>query len=128
MRGKQVYECKARCEELGKYCHNTKNRCIEKMCEVDKDKCKKMGKFIKCLMVCECLCNYICTCCCEHEEVSGPCFSELCGKCDKLMNCCKSLKDCLPKDMCEYLNCDKMMKCCSSCKGLKQSKKTKKSR
>ena len=79
MKGKKVYECKTRCEELGKCCHNTKNRVIEKMCEVDKDKCKKMGKFLKCLLVCECLCSYICTCCCEHEEVSGPCFSELCG-------------------------------------------------
>ena len=49
-------------------CHNTKNRVIEKMCEVEKNKCKKMAKMLKCLMVCEYLCSYICTCCCEAEE------------------------------------------------------------
>ena len=56
MKGQAVYDCKAKCEELGKCCHNTKNRCIEKMCQVEKEECKKMGLFLKCLMVCECLC------------------------------------------------------------------------
>ena len=128
MKGQKVYECKAKCEALGSCCHNTKNRCIEKMCEVDKPECKKMAKFLKCMMVCECLCSYICTCCCEVEEVSGPCKSELVSKCTKMMECCKSLQGCLSKDMCDYLNCEKMMKCCSDCKGLcKEGKgKTKK--
>lgn len=121
MKGQKVYECKSICAELGKHCHNTKNRCIEKMCEVDKIECKKMGKFLKCLMVCECLCSYICTCCCEHEEVSSPCLSELSGKCDKMMGCCKDLKECLTKDMCEYINCDTLMDCCKSCKSMKSS-------
>ena len=129
MKGQAVYDCKAKCEELGKCCHNTKNRCIEKMCQVEKEECKKMGNFLKCLMVCECLCCYICTCCCEHEEVTMPCFSELCGKCDKLMGCCKSLKGCLSKDMCDYLNCDKLMTCCCACKGVGKGKsKSKKSK
>lgn len=123
MKGQKVYECKAKCEELSKCCHNTKNRCIEKMCEVEKAECKKMGQFLKCLMVCECLCCYICTCCCEHEEVSSACLSELCGKCDKLMGCCKGLKECLSKDMCDYLNCDKIHKCCHECKGMKSGSK-----
>ena len=130
MKGQKVYECKAKCEELSKCCHNTKNRVIEKMCEVEKEECKKMGKFLQCLMVCECLCCYICTCCCEHEEVSSPCLSELCGKCDKLIGCCKGLEACLSKDMCSYLNCDTLMKCCSECKGMsgKRSEKSKKSK
>ena len=123
MKGKGVYTCKSKCEDLGKCCHNTKNRCIEKMCEVDKEECKKMGTFLKCLMVCECLCSYICTCCCEMEEVSSSCLSELHGKCDKLSDCCKKLKVCLSKDMCGYLNCDKLMKYCSDCKSMKQNKK-----
>jgi hypothetical protein len=127
MKGQKVYECKEKCEELGKCCHNTKNRCIEKMCEVEKEECKKMGKFLKCLMVCECLCSYICTCCCEMEEISEACLNELCSKCDKLMGCCKGLDECLSKDMCSYLNCDTLMKCCQSCKGMKKgSKKSKK--
>ena len=37
MKGQAVYDCKAKCEELGKCCHNTKNRCIEKMCQVEKE-------------------------------------------------------------------------------------------
>ena len=101
MKGQAVYDCKAKCEELGGGCHNTKNRCIEKMCEVDKTQCKKMAKFLKCLMVCECLCSYICTCCCEMEEVSEPCLKELCGKCDKLLSCCKDLKGCLAEYECD---------------------------
>ena len=123
MKGQKVYECKAKCEELSKCCHNTKNRCIEKMCEVEKAECKKMGNFLQCLMVCECLCCYICTCCCEHEEVSSACLSELCGKCDKLMGCCKGMKECLSKDMCDYLNCDKIHKCCHDCKCMKSGSK-----
>jgi hypothetical protein len=122
MKGQAVYDCKAKCEALASCCHNTKNRCIEKMCEVDKSECKKMAQFLKCLMVCECLCSYICTCCCEMEEVSGSCLTELCGKCDKLLGCCKDLKGCLPNDMCEYLNCDKLMGCCCACKSSGKSK------
>ena len=122
MKGQAVYDCKAKCEALASCCHNTKNRCIEKMCEVDKSECKKMAQFLKCLMVCECLCSYICTCCCEMEEVSEPCLKELCGKCDKLLCCCKDLKDCLPPEMCEYLNCDKLMGCCNDCKSSGKSK------
>ena len=129
MKGQKVYECKAKCEELQKCCRDTKNRCIEKMCEVEKEECKKMAKFMKCLIVCECLCCYICTCCCEMEEVSGPCLSELWGKCDIMVGCCKSLKACLDKDMCDYLNCDKLMSCCKSCKSMKSSgSKSKKSK
>lgn len=127
MKGKSVYTLKSKCKELGDCCHNTKNRCIEKMCEVNKPECKKMAKFLKCMMVCECLCCYICTCCCEMEEISGSCLSELSGKCDKMMKCCNDLKGCLSKDMCGYLNCDKLMKCCSNCRGMcKGSKKSKK--
>ena len=51
MKGKSVYDCKSKCEELGKCCHNTKNRCIEKMCEVEKSKCVKMAKYLKCLIL-----------------------------------------------------------------------------
>ena len=128
VKGQKVYECKAKCEQLGNHCHNTKNRVIEKMCEVEKDECKKMGNFLKCLMVCECLCCYICTCCCEHEEVSVPCISELNGKCDSLMSCCKILKGCLSKDMCSYLNCDTLIKCCSDSKNTTKHNKSKKSK
>ena len=125
VKGKGVYDCKKKCEALGKCCHNTKNRVIEKMCEVDKKECKEMGKYLKCVMVCECLCSYICTCCCEMEEVSGACMGELCGKCDKLMKCCQTLQKCLSKEMCDYLRCDEMMKCCQECKSMNK-KKTKK--
>jgi hypothetical protein len=100
---------------------------LKKCVKLKKEECKKMGKFLKCLMVCECLCSYISTCCCEHEEVSSSCLSELCSKCDKLMGCCKELEACLSKDMCSYLNCETLMKYCQSCKGMKHgSKKSKK--
>tara|TARA_B100000767_G_scaffold270947_1_gene295614 strand:- start:505 stop:708 length:204 start_codon:yes stop_codon:yes gene_type:complete len=64
------------------------------------------------------------------EEVSEPCLKELCGKCDKLLSCCKDLKGCLPAEMCEYLNCDKLMGCCNDCKssGKSKSKGSKKSK
>ena len=45
------------------------------------------------------------------------------------MGCCKSLKGCLSKDMCDYLNCDKLMTCCGACKGVGKGKsKSKKSK
>ena len=131
MKGQAVYDCKAHCEALGSCCHNTKNRCIEKMCKDNKSDCKKIAKYLQCLMVCECLCSYVCMCCCEMEEVSDSCLTELCGKCDKLLHCCKDLKGCLPKDMCDYLNCDKLMGCSNDCKkskGSKGSKNKKKSK
>ena len=125
IKGKAVHECKKKCQELSKCCHNTINRCIEKMCEVDKKECKEIANCLKCMMVCECLCCYICKCCCEMEEISGSCMSELCGKCDKLTKCCHSLKKCLSKEMCDYLRCDDMIKCCHECKSMNK-KKTKK--
>ena len=38
------------------------------------------------------------------------------------MGCCKSLKGCLDKDICDYLNCDKLMDCCCACKGVGKGK------
>lgn len=125
VKGNKVYEYKSNCQNLGNGCHNTKNRVIEKMCEVDNAKCKKMGTFLKCLLVCECLCCYIGTCCCEMEEISGPCMNELHSKCDKLIGCCKDLQSCLPDDMCEYLNCGTLMDYCHICKGGSHNKNSK---
>ena len=123
MKGKPVYELKSKCHDLGNVCHNTKNRCIEKMCMVEKDVCKDLGKYLKCLMTIECLCGYICTCCCEMEEVSDPCLQELNQKCDKIMKCCHNLEKKLSKDVYDYLNCNTVLKHCQLCKKMKKNKK-----
>ena len=128
MKGQKVYECKSHCREFQSCCHDTKNRCIEKMCVLDKNDCKKVAKFLKCLMTCEDLCCYICTCCCEMEEISDHCYKELCNKCDKLLNCCNDLKSCLSNENCNYLNCDKLVKCCNNCKNMNKKNKKSKSR
>ena len=126
MKGSKLYDCKKNCSELSKCCHNTKNRCIEKMCDVDKKECKEMASLLQCMMIMECLCNYICTCCCELECISDTCFKELCEKCTMLSECCNSVKKCSSKACCDYLNCDKIIQCCNKCKQKSKSKSKKK--
>ena len=77
MKGKQLYDMKSMCNELCSMCHNTKNRVIEKMCECEKDKCVLLGKYMKCLLTMEQLCQYICTCCCEEEAISSNTMAEM---------------------------------------------------
>tara|TARA_B100000683_G_scaffold263051_1_gene290893 strand:- start:684 stop:1094 length:411 start_codon:yes stop_codon:yes gene_type:complete len=127
MKGQKVYDCKRMCKELGETCHNTKNRVIEKMCVCEKKDCKMLADYLQCLMVIECLCDYICLCACEHEEVTSSILSELTGKCTKIMGCIDKLMKNFDDKHCSYLNCAPIKKMCMSCKSMK-SGKTKKSR
>ena len=65
-----LYKCKAVCENLGKLCHNTKNRTIEKMIDANKQDSKVLAEYLKQMMCLESLCGYICTCCCESEKLT----------------------------------------------------------
>ena len=116
-------KCKSLCTELGKHCHNTKNRVIEKMCLCDKKDCKILADFLQCLMVIECLCNYICLCCCEQEVVTPSILTELSVKCTKISHCIGKITDTFDKQMCSYLRCSEIKKLCSDCKKMKSSKK-----
>jgi hypothetical protein len=127
MEGKPLYKCKSLCVELGNTCHNTKNRVIEKLCDCEDSHKKTLASFLKCLMVMECLCNYLNCCCCEHESLSSHSLSELKLKCSKISTCCGNIKKHMSKDVQTYLNCEKIVSLCSQCKQIttkhKQSKK-----
>lgn len=120
---KDIYKCKKMCMEFGKCCHNTKNRVIEKMCHYEKDHCKVLAEYLQTLMVTECLCCYIETCCCEHETLTPHIVSELSHKCHHLMNLCGLLHKFLEENDKTYLRCSEISKYCGSCKTVKNSKK-----
>tara|TARA_B100001063_G_C16686932_1_gene514867 strand:+ start:276 stop:704 length:429 start_codon:yes stop_codon:yes gene_type:complete len=126
MKGKQLYDMKSMCNELCSMCHNTKNRVIEKMCECEKDKCVLLGKYMKCLLTMEQLCQYICTCCCEEEAISSNTMAEMKAKCKVLSKLCTDLSKSLTKEQSEYVHCDKMKQHCQKISSFKSSSSTKK--
>ena len=127
MQGQKLYSTKVICNEFGLSCHNTKNRVIEKMgCYDSKELNKMLGKYLKCLMTMEKLCEYICTCCCEMENLTSSIISEIKQRCRTLMGCCEKIKPNMDKNCFEYINCGKMMKFCMVIMKLKGSKSKKK--
>lgn len=123
---KNIHECKNQCKKLGEHCHNTKNRVIEKMCVCDKKDCKNLKEYLQCLMTIECLCNYICLCCCEQGSISTHALGELYTKCCSMISIISKVEKDLGKEHCSYLNCSEVKKQCNICKCFKKSKKTKK--
>ena len=125
MQGQKLYSTKSMCQELGVSCHNTKNRVIEKMTMYSNEENKALGKYLKCLMTMEKLCEYICTCCCEMENLTSSIISELKQRCRTIVLCCEILKKHLHKDCYNYINCDKIIKFCKMSMKLytKKSKK-----
>ena len=121
MKGAKVYECKSKCDELGKCCHNTKNRIIEKMISANKEDSKVLAEYLKQMMCLESLCGYICTCCCEAEKLTKSIQSELRAKCGEIVKVCNKI--CSSMDCDEYLNCKKVIDLCNSCKLGKKTKK-----
>ena len=121
-------KCKSLCSELGKHCHNTKNRVIEKMCICDKKDCKILAVFLQCLMVIECLCSYICLCCCEQEVVTPSILTELSVKCTKISHCIGKITSTFDQQMCSYLRCSEIKKLCGDCKALKSKKSVKRTK
>lgn len=121
-----IYECKNLVRDLGDNCHNTKNRIIEKMSELDKKDCKILGNYLQCLMVIESLSSYICVCCCEHETLSQSIISELKQKCKDLIKKCNIIKKNLDNEICEYINCNEITNFCEKCINLNKKKRTKK--
>lgn len=115
-----LHKCKSVCENLGKCCHNTKNRIIEKMIDASASDSKVLASYLKCMMCLEILCNYICTCCCEAEKLSKSILSELRSKCNDIVKICNKI--CSTMDCDEYLNCKKMIDLCNSCKSPKRTK------
>ncbi len=123
---KNLYDCKSLCNKLGDCCHNTKNRVIEKMCECEKEHSKPLANYLQSLMILESLCNYICTCCCEHESLSVSILSELNSKCTVLSNQSDKLIKHLTKEQCNYIRCNELKKMCSDCRKFKKKKTHKK--
>lgn len=121
MKGKQLYTLKDMCNSFGLSCHNTKNRVIEKMCECEKKDCQQLADYLQCLMIIEKLCDYICTCCCEDDNVSSHTLQELNMRCDKLVSCCNKLTKQLSKEHIDYIQCEKISGLCHSVKKIKQS-------
>ncbi len=121
-----ISKIKGVCNGLKDCCHNTKNRVIEKMCDCEKEKCKYLADYLKSLMVIEQLCNYICLCCCEHENISSSILSELKTKCNQLLKETKLVEKYLTKEQCDYIRCSEIKKYCSECKNFKNTKTKKK--
>ena len=126
MQGQKLYSTKSMCQELGHSCHNTKNRVIEKMAMYSNEENKALGKYLKCLMTMEKLCEYICTCCCEMENLTSSIISELKQRCRTIVLCCEILKKHLHKDCYNYINCDKIIKFCKMSMKLNTKKSKKK--
>ena len=126
MQGQKLYSTKSMCQEFGNSCHNTKNRVIEKMAMYSNEENKALGEYLKCLMTMEKLCEYICTCCCEMENLTSSIISELKQRCKTIDQCCDILKKHLHKDCYNYINCDKMKKFCKMCIKLNTRKSKKK--
>ena len=120
---KDIYECKNQCKKLGDFCHNTKNRVMEKMCVCEKKDCKALKSYLQCLMTVECLCSYICLCCCEQESISGHALGELYTKCCSMISIIAKVEKSLNKEHCSYLNCKGIKDQCNICKCFKKSKK-----
>lgn len=118
-----LYKCKNICENLGKCCHNTKNRVIEKMITSNQEDSKVLGDYLKQIMCLESLCGYICTCCCEAEKLTKGIQQELRIKCGEIVKVCNKI--CSTMDCDEYLNCEKMILLCNSCKTGKKTKSKK---
>lgn len=116
-----MYKCKAVCENLGKLCHNTKNRTIEKMIDANKQDSKVLAEYLKQMMCLESLCGYICTCCCESEKLTKNIQSELRIKCSEIVKVCNKI--CSTMDCDEYLNCKNIIEACNTCKPTKKTKK-----
>ena len=128
MEGQKLYATKSLCHELGLSCHNTKNRVIEKMGNYESSNVRMMlGKYLKCLMTIEKLCEYMCTCCCEMENLTSSILSELKQRCSTLMRCCENLMKNMSLDCHKYINCEKMLKFSKMCMKLKGNKSKKKS-
>jgi len=128
MQGQKLYSTKSMFHEFGLSCHNTKNRVIEKMGYYDATDVRMMlGKYLKCLMTLEKLCEYMCTCCCEMENLTASIISELKQRCSTLMRCCENLIKNMSLDCHRYINCEKMLKFCKMCMKLKTGKSKKKS-
>ena len=128
MEGEKLYSFKSICNDLGMTCHNTKNRVIEKMCNYDKNISEKLAKYLKCLMTIEKLCEYLCTCCCEMENITVSGLSEIKLRCKTVIECCKTLKSLLKKEDYDYINCDKIMNICSKVSETKKTKSKSKSK
>ena len=110
MQGQKLYSTKSMCNEFGSSCHNTKNRVIEKLAHYEcSEKRKMLGKYLKCLMTMEKLCEYICTCCCEIENLTSSIISELKQKCSILKKCCENLMKHMDTECYKYINCDRML-------------------
>jgi hypothetical protein len=113
MKGQELYSFKGSCILLGSRCHNTKNRVIDSMCNCNDGHKNMLGKYLKCLMAMEALCNYLCTCCCDLEDISSHSKKEYDHRCKNICNCCDKLKNNLSKKECDYINCDKIKKLCN---------------
>ena len=125
MEGEKLYAFKPMCNELGMTCHNTKNRVIEKMCVCEKKQVIELAKYLKCLMTIEKLCEYLCTCCCEMENITPSGLTELKVRCKTVMSCCKGLKNSLKQSDYEYINCEKILSLCNKVNKDKSKSKTK---
>ena len=126
MQGQKLYSTKSMCHEFGLSCHNTKNRVIEKMAHYEcSEKRMMLGKYLKCLMTMEKLCEYICTCCCEMENLTASIISELKQRCSTLKKCCENLMKHMDSECYKYINCDRMLKFCKMVMKLNSSKSKK---
>ena len=99
---------------------------IEKMNNYEcSEKRMMLGKYLKCLMTMEKLCEYICTCCCEMENLTASIISELKQRCSTLKKCCENLMKHMDSECYKYINCDRMLKFCKMVMKLNSSKSKK---
>ena len=124
MRGKSLYPLNDECSMLQKTCHRTINRILELMVK-HPEHGKNLSKYAKMCMVMEKLCEYVCGCCCNDDNVSGHMMSELREKCIELKDIANVLHSELPKDKSVYIRCQIVVKLCDARMGSNKSGKKK---
>ena len=112
MEGKKLYPLREDCTELQLCCHKNINRVIEMMSHYPKHS-KVLGKYAKLCIVLEKLCEYICSCCCNTDNVSNNILSEHKSKCNQMIAVCKKINSFIDRDDGKYIRCNDMIKLCS---------------
>ena len=123
MKGKALYPLNDDCFMLQKTCHRTINRILELMVK-HPEHSKNLSKYAKKCMVMEKLCEYVCGCCCNDDNVSIHMMSELREKCRELKDISNVLNSELPKDKSLYIRCEIVSKLCDKRMGSTRSKKS----
>ena len=114
MKGSSLFVIREQCTNIQLCCHKNINRILELMTKNNKDLniMKNLEKYTKLCISMEKLCEYVCSSCCNANEVSNNILKEFNLMCNKMKNICNKLKLKLISKYCKYIRLDEMSKLC----------------